>query len=92
LEEWLHHLNIGSLYANFEETGYDDLEHLRLLQRTKMRLTDDVLVKELGITLVGWRHRILMKLWQDTEAPLKVTTALLEVDRSGTSCRECTLM
>jgi hypothetical protein len=92
LEEWLLHLNIGSLLVNFEESGYDDLEHLRLLQKTKMRLTDDVLDKELGITMIGWRHRILMKLWQDTEAPVKVTTALLEVDRKGTSCRDCSLM
>lgn len=92
LEEWLHHLNIGSLYANFRESGYDDLEHLRLLQRTRMKLTDESLDQEVGIKMLGWRHRVLMKLWQDTEVPVSMRSSRLEETRKAASCKDCRLM
>jgi hypothetical protein len=90
LEEWLGRLGIAQLFSNFVKAGYDDLEHLTLLQKTKMKLTDDVLQQELGITMQGWRHRILMRLGKGTQAP--TSPANLDADRSTASCRECKLM
>lgn len=92
IEEWLHHLNIGDLLENFQTAGYDDLEHLKLLQKTKVKLTDEVLEHELGISVLGWRHRILMRLWQDTEVPLKIIGAKLEDSSKLAKCKDCVLM
>mmetsp|Transcript_8370 Transcript_8370/g.16608 ORF Transcript_8370/g.16608 Transcript_8370/m.16608 type:complete len:422 (-) Transcript_8370:1402-2667(-) len=94
LEDWLYHLNVASLIVNFKESGYEDLEHLRLLQKTKMKITDEVLEQEIGIKMMGWRHRILMRLWQDTEAPVIVRkhSSRMEDSKKQTSCKDCKLM
>lgn len=66
LHEWLEKLSLGHLMGNFEESGYDNLEHLLFMMNTEYALNDFILKTDVRVEKLGHRHRILAKLRQDS--------------------------
>lgn len=91
--EWLERINLGHLYENFESTGYDDFEHLALLSKTQQKLTDEVLYREIGIRMVGHRHRILFRLMEDCRSSSLSSSFVSRVDAEQrcAPCKSCLL-
>lgn len=91
--EWLERMNLGHLHENFESAGYDDFEHLMLLNKTQHRLTDEGLYRELGIKMIGHRHRILFRLMEDSRSSSLQSSFIsrVEAEQRCTPCKSCLL-
>ena len=65
MEEWLHQMDLGQLYPTFLATGYDHLESVLALSRTKYALTDELLETRLGVQSKIDRSRLLNRIRED---------------------------
>eukprot|EP00359_Climacostomum_virens_P002035 CAMPEP_0204900622 /NCGR_PEP_ID=MMETSP1397-20131031/2581_1 /ASSEMBLY_ACC=CAM_ASM_000891 /TAXON_ID=49980 /ORGANISM="Climacostomum Climacostomum virens, Strain Stock W-24" /LENGTH=409 /DNA_ID=CAMNT_0052068803 /DNA_START=171 /DNA_END=1400 /DNA_ORIENTATION=- len=93
LYEWLERMGLGHLQENFESAGYDDFEHLVLLNKTSQKITDEVLYRELGIKMMGHRHRILFKLMEDSRSSSLQSSFVsrVEAEQRCAPCKNCLL-
>jgi hypothetical protein len=96
LERWMESLGLGFLYEKLQEGGYDDLEQVLFLQRTRFAL-DDQRLTEIGIDKVGHRHRILNKLQEETYFGTGANRSrnselVIERDSRRISCEYCLVM
>lgn len=97
LDGWLQLLGLSMLTQKFHESGYDDLEQLIFLQKTRFALDDDRLT-EIGIDKVGHRHRILNKLQEEAYfgagGNSRMRKSVLSIDRDSkkVSCESCAVM
>lgn len=103
LLQWLEDIKLRHLHPNFLATGYSDLEHLLALMHTKYALTDEVLERDIGIRKLGYRHRILLRLFEDSQIAISMlpsdgrntqfdSPATLEKERKITACELCSTM
>jgi len=103
LLQWLEDIKLRHLHPNFLATGYSDLEHLLGLMHTKYALTDEVLERDIGIRKLGYRHRILLKLFDDSQVAISMlptdgrnqrleSPAVLEKERKVPPCELCSIM
>jgi hypothetical protein len=103
LLQWLEDIKLRHLHPNFLATGYSDLEHLIALMHTKYALTDEILERDIGIRKLGYRHRILLKLFDDAEMAVSMLAtngrsqkidnyAVVEKDRQVVACELCSIM
>lgn len=97
LHEWLEKISLAQLITNFQESGYDDLEHLLFMMKTQYALNDFLLKSDLGIQKLGHRHRILAKLRQDAflyhKQDLSTLAGGLALRKEGdlVGCAQCVL-
>jgi hypothetical protein len=96
LERWLETLGLGFLFEKLQEAGYDDLEQIIFLQKTRFAL-DDQRLTEIGIDKVGHRHRILNKLQAETYFGTGAnrrqdSELVIERDSRHISCESCLVM
>jgi ankyrin repeat protein len=91
LLEWLERMSLGYLHEHFVSAGYDDFEHLILLNKTTQRLTDEVLYRELGIKMIGHRHRILFRLMEDSRTTSQQSSFVsrVETEQRCAPCKSC---
>jgi hypothetical protein len=91
LLEWLERMNLGYLHEHFVSAGYDDFEHLIQLNKTTQRLTDEVLYRELGIKMIGHRHRILFRLMEDSRTSSQQSSFVsrVESEQRCAPCKSC---
>jgi len=62
LKLWLGRQNFGNLISGFMKAGYDDYEWLLTQMCSDHPLTDEILMKEIGIQNAATRSRLLFKL------------------------------
>jgi len=101
LVQWLDALKLKYLHANFVTAGYEDLEHLLALMHTRFAVTDEVLEQQLGISKLGYRHRLLLKLQEDAPRVISMRAAsslpeepdpMMERETKAVACEMCRLM
>jgi ankyrin repeat protein len=100
LVQWLDTLKLKHLHSNFVTAGYEDLEHLLALMHTRFAITDEVLEQQLGITKLGYRHRLLLQLQEDAprvtsmraSAELADPDPMLERETKAVACEMCHVM
>lgn len=100
LDIWLDSLRLSELFRHFQAAGLDDMEHLLGLMHTKYALDDHLLETHLGISQLGSRHRILLRLYDDAHmiqsmlVPSHAGGAwpAVERERVQTACELCSLM
>jgi ankyrin repeat protein len=66
IEEVLESLGLRSFSEKFIDSGLDDYDQVLYLMRSKYPITEDFLEKVIGISKIGYRHRILAKLSADS--------------------------
>lgn len=66
LEEWLRQIGLSGLKSSFEAAGYDHLESILGLSRTKYALTDRDLEAQMGIKSAADRKRLLIRIREDS--------------------------
>jgi len=94
LKGWLETINLGSLFPKFVEAGYDDYEELLYLMTTDYPITDLILEDEVGISKMGHRQRIVLKLQQDINSigENKKKGITVEKDQQRSACEMCIVM
>ena len=101
LVQWLEALKLKHLHSNFVTTGYEDLEHLLGLMHTRYAITDEVLEHQLGISKLGYRHRLLLKLQEDAPRVTSMRASaflpeepdpMMERETNAVACEMCRLM
>lgn len=86
-------MKLGHLRQNFYNSGYDDLEHLVLLMRSKWLIDDTVLKDEVQIDKLGHRQRILTKLQEEVSTGSRYKSMELTVkDNNWNACGYCYVM
>lgn len=97
-DDWLGRLGLKHLRASFDAAGYDDLESVLSLMRTRYALTEETLLKEMAVQPAATRQRLLLKLREDsarvdlyTKQP-KGGEILLERAEKMVACRTCEVM
>ena len=99
LVQWLDALKLKHLHSNFVTAGYEDLEHLLGLMHSRYPITDQVLEQQIGISKLGYRHRLLLKLQEDAPRVTSMRAAtlleepdpMMEREVKAVAC-ECRLM
>ena len=66
IEEFLEGLGLRKYCEQFVDAGLGDYEQVLFLMRSKHPVTDELLEKAIGISKIGYRHRILAKLSADS--------------------------
>jgi len=76
------------------EAGYDDYEELLYLMTTDYPITDLILEDEVGISKMGHRQRIVLKLQQDINSigENKKKGITVEKDQQRSACEMCIVM
>lgn len=98
LEDWLGRIGLKQLKANFESAGYDDLESVLGLMRTKYALTEEKLLKEMGVQPAATRQRLVARLREDGYRVDLYTRQkqsgdiAMEKNEKIIACRTCALM
>lgn len=98
LQQWLDALNLAHLISVFVDAGLDDLEHLLGLMHTRYMVTDQVLKEDVGISKVGYRQRILIRLEEDCPKvdsmfrPRDEDISSIERPADSSACNFCQLM
>ena len=105
LGQWLEKLGLGTLYADFVEAGFEELEPILAVMKSSYSLTEPDLQSFLHISKPGHRHRILSKLYEDSrffdpfQRPYGNLRAALEAERredreigKSVSCDLCLTM
>ncbi|CAG9327764.1 unnamed protein product [Blepharisma stoltei] len=105
LRNWLLTLGLDMLLPLFENSGYDDLEHLLALMNSRWPITDEILKNEIKISKPGHRHRILSKLKDDSNGVRTMKRnyggfsnrsrkedIIVEAEANSTACEICKLM
>jgi hypothetical protein len=65
LEKWLEGIGLKTVFEKFVEAGYEDLEHNLVLMNSRFEITDQVLLREVGIAKQAHRFMIVAKLKGD---------------------------
>lgn len=89
MEDFLESLGLKNLLNKFTEAGLDDYEQVVFLMGSNYPITDDILYKEVGIEKIGYRHRLLSRL--NEESVIKKKFLKIERDDIRSAC-ECILM
>lgn len=99
LDIWLDSLRLPELFRHFQAAGLDDMEHLLGLMHTKYAPDDHLLETHLGISQLGSRHRILLRLYDDAHMVQSMlmpsqcgTWPVAEREKVQTACELCYLM
>jgi len=97
LEEWLENLHLGHLERLFVSSGYDDLDHLLFLMKSSYPVDDQVLKEEVGVEKIGYRHRILAKLKEDSSFRFNhkrnlSQSDIIDKEVNQTACELCQIM
>ena len=93
LKNWLQGINLGSLLPKFIESGYDNYEELLFLMTTPYAVTDLVLENDIGVTKLGHRQRILLKLYMESQAEeAKKKAVIIDMESNKSACEMCILM
>lgn len=97
-DDWLGRLGLKHLKANFESAGYDDLESVLSLMRTRYALTEETLLKEMAIQPAATRQRLLLRLREDSarvdlySKQPKAAEIAMERGERLVACRTCGVM
>lgn len=62
LKAWLRALKLGTLHGQFVMSGYDNLEALLKQMGSSFVMTDETLRRDIGVSKLGHRSRLLAKL------------------------------
>ncbi|OMJ82749.1 hypothetical protein SteCoe_16453 [Stentor coeruleus] len=103
LEKWLSLQGLEYTYKGFVDAGYDDLEHMLALMNTKWEITEENLMKEIGIKKQGHRYKILAKLKADSigfdtmkkggvTSRYKKDDLAIERNTNTTACSSCVVV
>jgi len=99
MDIWLDSLRLPDLLRHFQAAGLDDMEHLLGLMHTKYAPDDHLLETHLGISQLGSRHRILLRLYDDAHMVQSMlvpshagTWPVVEREKVQTACEMCHLM
>lgn len=60
VKDWLDAIKMGMYATNFSKAGYEELSDVA-------QLTEDELLKKVGVRLVGHRHKIYMRIKEMSE-------------------------
>lgn len=95
MQNWLEALQLGFLSRDFVNSGYDDMEHMLMLMNSSYPITEDVLKNDIKIDKLGYRHRILTKLKEDSnpQRHRKFQTNL-QIDKTSqnSACEFCVII
>jgi hypothetical protein len=95
LEVWMQRLGLDFLTETLQGAGYDDLEQILFLQKTRFAL-DDKRLCEIGIDKVGHRHRLLNKLQEEVyfggNSRTRRSELTIERESKRISCESCSVM
>ena len=84
LNNWLKNLKVENYLMNFVSNGYHSLELLLMQMESKNPLTNDILLKDIGIDKIGYRTRIMNKLKEEGKnLGNQLKTSLLVIDKKG---------
>ena len=95
LEEWLKQMGLERLKYAFEAAGYDHLESILGLSRTKYALTDWDLETQIGVKSAADRKRLLLRIREDsgrTELFQGRREVEMEQMEHLVACRSCATM
>ena len=97
-DDWLSRLGLKHLKSNFESAGYEDLESLLSLMRTRYALTEDTLLQEIAVQPAAARLRVLQKLREDSgrvdlyNRQQKTVEIEMERGEKTVACKTCSVM
>lgn len=92
LVDWLDALYLKNLHGLFIYHGFCDLRHLLFLMNSSYPVTDEVL-REIGISKIGHRQRILFKLREDSKQFSKQTFYTdYELNSAFIACSKCVVI
>lgn len=89
---WLKSLNLEYLYINFVENGFDEYEQLLSVMNSSFAVSDEILMKELGITKIGHRHRIMSRLNNDKNPGFYKNAVRMDKGEKIVACESCEIM